>query len=270
MPHHHALFTAPSLLSLLNPWQLNTKHYLLGYVAMRLGLLLGLDAALLKFAQAANTQKMPSRTHPTKKPYQHPIDNRDRAYLALNSIIEYLFALNLTHLVVHSSLVATSIADLNALNSVGALWLLLVFDDMLYAPAHRIMHVPALYKYVHKHHHRNTFPTRGYVDGANEHPVEQLVALSLHWCAILLTAHTSGVHAAAIGAHLVLKAAGACFNHTGYDVRLRLLGIDYSVRAHEMHHRKPQSNYAQYVMFWDRLMGTYVEYQSPFEPVKVA
>ena len=72
---------------------------------------------------------------------------------------------------------------------------------------------------------------------------------------------------AAVGAHFGFKALGACFNHTGYDLRFSFLGIDYSVRAHEMHHRKPQSNYAQYVMFWDRLMGTYVEYQSPFETV---
>merc|ERR1712087_178035 len=33
-------------------------------------------------------------------------------------------------------------------------------------------------------------------------------------------------------------------------------------RAHETHHRKPQTNFAQYVMFWDRLMGTYREYDS--------
>ena len=32
------------------------------------------------------------------------------------------------------------------------------------------------------------------------------------------------------------------------------------VRAHELHHRKPNTNYAQYVMFWDRLMGTYHPY----------
>ena len=66
----------------------------------------------------------------------------------------------------------------------------------------------------------------------------------------------------AVGAHFAVKALGACFNHTGYDVRLSFLGIDYSVRAHEMHHRKPHTNFAQYVMWWDRLMGTYIEYDS--------
>ena len=65
-----------------------------------------------------------------------------------------------------------------------------------------------------------------------------------------------------MGAHFGFKALGACFNHTGYDVQVRFLGIEYSVRAHEMHHRKPDTNFAQYVMFWDRLMGTFRPYDS--------
>ena len=75
----------------------------------------------------------------------------------------------------------------------------------------------------------------------------------------------TGLHASAVVLHIALKALGACFNHTGFDLRFQFLGIDYSVGAHEMHHRRPNTNYAQYVMFWDRLMGTYVEYQSTGE-----
>ena len=142
------------------------------------------------------------------------------------------------------------------------MWLLLVVDDMLYAPLHRFMHHHRVYRWVHKHHHRNTFPARGYIDAANEHPVEQIVALTLHWIAVHIVARSSGLHVAAVGAHFGFKALGACFNHTGYDLQLRFLGIDYSVRAHETHHRKPNTNFAQYVMFWDRLMGTYRTYES--------
>ena len=29
-----------------------------------------------------------------------------------------------------------------------------------------------------------------------------------------------------------------------------------------MHHRKPNTNFAQYVMFWDRLMGTFRPYDA--------
>mmetsp|Transcript_24361 Transcript_24361/g.78225 ORF Transcript_24361/g.78225 Transcript_24361/m.78225 type:complete len:195 (-) Transcript_24361:161-745(-) len=140
--------------------------------------------------------------------------------------------------------------------------MLLVVDDMLYAPLHRAMHLQAVYPWVHKHHHRNTFPARGYIDAANEHPVEQIAALCLHWVAVHVVAHTAGLHVAAVLAHFGVKALGACFNHTGYDVQLRFCGIEYAVRAHETHHRKPNTNFAQYVMFWDKLMGTYKEYES--------
>ena len=72
-----------------------------------------------------------------------------------------------------------------------------------------------------------------------------------------------GLHAYAIFVHFVCYAALAVLNHTDRDVRFKLLGFDYSVGAHEMHHRKPNTNYAQYVMAIDRLMGTYCEYVTP-------
>ena len=60
--------------------------------------------------------------------------------------------------------------------------------------------------------------------------------------------------------HFVCYAALAVLNHTDRDVRFKLLGFDYSVGAHEMHHRHPSCNMAQYFMVWDRLMGTYRPY----------
>ncbi len=65
-----------------------------------------------------------------------------------------------------------------------------------------------------------------------------------------------------MGAHFAFKSLFACFNHTGYDVAIGFLGIDYSARAHETHHRMTHTNFAQYVMFWDRLMGTFRPYDS--------
>ena len=51
-----------------------------------------------------------------------------------------------------------------------------------------------------------------------------MIALSLHWTAIHIVAAITGVHAAAIFVHIVFKAAGACFNHTGCDFQFRFLG----------------------------------------------
>ena len=79
-------------------------------------------------------------------------------------------------------------------------------------------------------------------------------------CCVQFVARTVGLHAGAIFVHFVCYAALAVLNHTDRDVRFKLLGFDYSVGAHEMHHRHPNCNMAQYFMVWDRLMGTYRPY----------
>jgi len=244
----------------VNPWELGAAAWFGCYLAMRFVTSVGLEGFVSLLCRLL--PKMPSRTGPTP-PYQHAVGARDVTYLFINSFIEFVFASNIAFFAWHSPLVGRAPECLGLLNSFGGVWMLLVCDDMLYAPMHRLMHWPPVYKYVHKHHHRNIFPTRGYVDGANEHPVEQICSMLLHWSAMRIVAATTGLHAAAVVGHLALKAMGAVFNHTGADLQLRFLGIDYSVRAHEMHHRKPNANFAQYVMFWDRLMGTHVPYEVP-------
>jgi len=248
-----------TLLELLNPWELPLLWWLVGYAAVRAALLGFVDGFV--WLVGPRLKALPSRTGP-KPVFQHTINLIDVTYLVINSLVEYIFALQIGHLLWYAPFIGRDPTGIGLLNTPVAFWLLLIVDDMLYAPLHRFMHLSSVYRFVHKHHHRNTFPARGYIDAANEHPVEQISALSLHWAAVHIVAHTAGLHVAAVGAHFGFKALGACFNHTGYDVQIHFLGIDYSVRAHEMHHRKPQTNFAQYVMFWDRLMGTFRPYES--------
>jgi sterol desaturase/sphingolipid hydroxylase (fatty acid hydroxylase superfamily) len=251
--------TGTSTAELGNPWGVGLLLWLTGYAAVRVALLGFVDGFV--WLVGPKLSALPSRTGP-KPVYQHRINALDITYLLVNSTIEFVFAQQIAHLLWHAPFITRAPSGVGLLNGPLAFWLLLVVDDMLYAPLHRFMHHHRVYRWVHKHHHRNTFPARGYIDAANEHPVEQISALTLHWLAVHIVAHTAGLHVAAVGAHFGVKALGACFNHTGYDVEIRFLGIDYSVRAHEMHHRKPQTNFAQYVMFWDRLMGTFRPYES--------
>lgn len=244
---------------LVNPLSLSLPLWFAGYVAVRIALLGFVDG--LCWLVGPRLPQLPSRSGPSPV-FQHKMRALDLVFLGLNSLIEFVFAQQVGHLLLDSSLVERSFSSLRLANGPLGVWMLLVADDLLYAPMHRAMHIPMVYPYVHKHHHRNTFPARGYVDAANEHPVEQVLALSLHWLAIHMVAHTTGLHVVALAAHFVIKAMGACFNHTGFDVQFSLFGIEYSVRAHEMHHRKPNTNFAQFVMFWDRLMGTYKPYDS--------
>ena len=248
---------------LLNPWGLSPRFWIAGYLGIRVALLGFVDGFV--WLVAPRLSPLPSRTGP-KPVFQHKINPTDVVYLLVNSTVEFIFAQQIAHTLWFSPLIVRAPEKIGLLNVPLAFWLLLVFDDMLYAPLHRFMHLPQVYRFVHKHHHRNTFPARGYIDAANEHPVEQIAALTLHWIAVHMVAYTAGLHVLAVGLHFGFKALGACFNHTGYDVQLRFLGIDYSVRAHETHHRKPNTNFAQYVMLWDRLMGTYREYDSGLPP----
>jgi sterol desaturase/sphingolipid hydroxylase (fatty acid hydroxylase superfamily) len=49
----------------------------------------------------------------------------------------------------------------------------------------------------------------------------------------------------------------AGLNHTRHDL---VVGIIYDSKAHDVHHRIPQSNYGQYTMFWDYIIGSYRAY----------
>ena len=196
---------------LVNPWGVGIQMWLAGYAAIRFALLAFVDG--LVWLLAPRLSPLPSRTGP-KPVFQHSINVVDVTYLAVNSMVEFIFAQQIFHLLWHAPFITRTPGDLGLFNGLLAFWLLLVVDDMLYAPLHRFMHDPRVYRYVHKHHHRNTFPARGYMDAANEHPVEQIAALSMHWIAVNIVAHTSGLHVAAVGAHFGVKALGACFNHT--------------------------------------------------------
>jgi len=58
---------------------------------------------------------------------------------------------------------------------------------------------------------------------------------------------------------IIIGGIAASLNHTRFDVRL-LHGL-YEVRAHDVHHRLPQTNYGQYIMLWDRVMGSFRSYE---------
>merc|ERR1719373_178974 len=123
-------------------------------------------------------------------------------------------------------------------NGFAALWLLFILDDLFYVPLHWFMHIRSVYKWVHKHHHQALYPARAYLDASNNHPVEHIWALTLNYMIIHIVGAMSGVHIISIFSHFTLKALFSLFNHTECDVKFSFLGIEHSVEAHEMHHRK--------------------------------
>ena len=140
--------------------------------------------------------------------------------------------------------------------------------DLIYVPFHRLLHVPALYPYIHKHHHRQAVPFRGTFDGINTHPLEFAFGEFLHVWAL----HVAGAFATRVlgvqlpvqGALAFLITGGlmASLNHTRFGIRIPFV---YDVRTHDVHHRKPRSNYCQFVPWFDLLYGTFEEYRTKEE-----
>ena len=118
---------------------------------------------------------------------------------------------------------------------------------------HRILHMRQFYGLIHKHHHRQKAPSRGNIDAINVHPFEFAVGEYLH----LLTVYVIPCHIYTVAFFVLAGGILASLNHTRYDINIPYL---FSVKVHDVHHRMPESNYGQYTMFWDRLHGSYRDY----------
>mmetsp|Transcript_28618 Transcript_28618/g.39928 ORF Transcript_28618/g.39928 Transcript_28618/m.39928 type:complete len:260 (-) Transcript_28618:239-1018(-) len=244
---------------IMNPLNLSLLEWVGGYLAKTAALAMW-DHTVQAVVSASGAKKLPTTGVVKGLPN---LETLDYMYLSINSVIEYIFMLGIISYAFTSPNVGRSLSDLGFFNTIPALFLIFVFDDLFYTPAHLLMHTDFLYKYVHKHHHRQNLPSRGYPDAGNEHPVEQVIGMGCVWCALYLTANITTLHAATILIYFGIYAALAMLNHTRYDVSFSWLGFQYSVRAHEMHHRFPKCNYAQYFMLWDKLLGTYRDYKMP-------
>jgi sterol desaturase/sphingolipid hydroxylase (fatty acid hydroxylase superfamily) len=144
-----------------------------------------------------------------------------------------------------------------------ALPALFIVYDFFYAPFHRALHHRSVYAYVHKHHHRQVVPTRGNNDAINVHPFEFILGEYNHVLAVYLVSRfVVPIHAITCVLFLVFGGCLATLNHTRLDVSFLRIpftgGVPiFGVRAHDTHHAIPNSNYGQYIMLWDWVMGTY-------------
>ena len=216
-----------------------------------------LDGVILSVLGWMDHVKLPSRTNPDfKTKGLERLQAIDYTFLVLNQVVEAVFVVHLFHLM--ATELPLALADVSVANSIVAIYAIFIVDDALYYWLHRFMHHPVVYPYCHKHHHRQALPRRGYLDAANEHPLEQVGGLGCVWLALRITHAVVGVHAASALVFFVLYATLAMLNHTPYDVRLgEWWGLGYSVQAHESHHLLLRCNYAQNTMWFDKMLGTF-------------
>ncbi|GKY94605.1 hypothetical protein MPSEU_000426000 [Mayamaea pseudoterrestris] len=156
------------------------------------------------------------------------------------------------------------LSELTFQNTAVALIALFIIYDFFYTILHWALHIKSVYGLIHKHHHRQKAPTRGNVDAVNVHPLEYFLGEYNHLFALFLCCRLLiQVHIVTALMFLAIGGIVAGINHTRFDIVLSVRGVNiYDSKAHDVHHRIPQSNYGQYTMLWDKVFGTY----RPYDP----
>lgn len=188
---------------------------------------------------------------------------KDMIFVNINSFI--ITAAYFTHLVLHLKRSNNFDSPFDGSSWIPPLSLplqllaLFVIYDAVYVPFHRFLHLPEVYPWIHKHHHKTTVPHRGTFDGINAHPIEFVSGEYMHIFAIavlelLLSSAGWRLHWWTVVSFVLCSSCLAPLNHTLVDVRIPGL---FDPRDHGVHHKLLRANYFQYVKCWDMLYGSY-------------
>ncbi len=127
--------------------------------------------------------------------------------------------------------------------------LLFVLNDAGAYYVHRALHLPWMYRRIHRHHHRFV-ATTPYVTIA-VHPLE-LVALQ---ASSLAPIFFIPFHPATIAVVLIYILVFNIIDHSGVDLKSSLPWQGPSL-YHDNHHSQFHVNFGQHLMIWDRMHGT--------------
>ena len=121
---------------------------------------------------------------------------------------------------------------------------------------HRWMHVPSVFRAIHKTHHesRNTSPWTSF----SFHPVESILQALI----VPLTIMVLPMHYWVIVAWLVFMSVTSVINHLNVEIYPRYFNRHWlgkwliGATHHSLHHTEFRRNFGLYFTFWDRWMGT--------------
>jgi sterol desaturase/sphingolipid hydroxylase (fatty acid hydroxylase superfamily) len=144
--------------------------------------------------------------------------------------------------------------------------LVLIIQDTFYYWLHRWMHLPRIYRKVHKDHHLS-LQTSAFTS-FSFHPLESLLqAIVFPFLTLWMP-----LHLGVILGILMFMTLTAAINHGGVEIypsswsRHWLAKWLIGATHHDDHHRKFTFNYGLYFTFWDKWMGTEApEYEERFE-----
>mmetsp|Transcript_9958 Transcript_9958/g.18134 ORF Transcript_9958/g.18134 Transcript_9958/m.18134 type:complete len:251 (+) Transcript_9958:252-1004(+) len=196
---------------------------------------------------------------PIRGKHLDAFERADLLYINFNKVMTAVFVYHLLNFVFYDPNIDWNLKDASLLYGPISTLAMHIVYDFFYTLFHRFLHNRSVYRFVHKHHHRQRAPTRGNLDAINVHPFEFVVGEYNHLVAIFLVSHyVMRVHVVWAMLFVVMGGVLASLNHTRFNINIP--GV-YSVKWHDVHHRLPESNYGQYIMLWDYLMGSYKPYK---------
>lgn len=133
---------------------------------------------------------------------------------------------------------------------------MILAHDTYFYWAHRLMHLPRLYPYFHRTHHRSVTPT-AFAAYAFDVPEAVLMAAFTPLWLLFVPMHGLGLFL--FMAFMIVRNV---MGHAGVELMPRSLadsrwfGWINSTTHHDLHHATFHYNYGLYFTWWDRLMGT--------------
>jgi sterol desaturase/sphingolipid hydroxylase (fatty acid hydroxylase superfamily) len=134
--------------------------------------------------------------------------------------------------------------------------LMLVLHDAYFYWTHRFMHLPGVFRRVHRVHHLSFNPSPW--AAFSFHPLEAVIEAGV----VLVIAVIIPFHPSAMFVFLLIMTLMNALGHLGYELypggftRHRVGQWLTTSVHHNMHHHYVHRNYALYFTWWDRLMGT--------------
>ncbi len=144
-----------------------------------------------------------------------------------------------------------------------------LLHDTYFYWMHRLIHHPALFKWIHVTHHQSTNPSP--FAAYAFHPLEAILEAGV----LVVFIFTIPIHKFHLLFFFLFMILYNVYGHLGWELypkgfNKHWLGkwINTSVN-HNMHHQYFKGNYGLYFLFWDRMMGTIrKDYDQHFDEVK--